>query len=121
MKYCILTGEVKSITENDKGGLSFRLRNVHGDGKGSNLEFFDVYGKYAEAIREKKIVLVGDVISVSYEEKQIQIADPQTGKPDKWVTRKDNITIKRTYRPASGEASTAKPETAEDGFDYDTF
>lgn len=123
MKKCILTGEVKTLTPNEKGGLSIRVRNVHGDGKGSNLEFFDVYGKYAEAIKEKKIVLVGDIVSVEYEEKQVQRLDPQTGKPDGWATYKEDIHFRRTYRPSAdkNQPAAAEPADANDGLNYDTY
>lgn len=119
MKNVILTGEVKSMEPNDKGGLNIRVRSIHGDGKGSNLEFFDVYGNYAKALKEKGVIAVGDVVSVTYEEKQVQKVDSQTGKPDKWVTYKDNVNFKRTFRPA-GEKVVTTSET-ETGLDTETF
>ena len=120
MKQVFLTGEVKSMEPNDKGGLNIRVRSIHGDGRGSNLEFFDVYGNYANALREKNVIAVGDIVSVSYEEKQVQKLDPDSGKPDKWVTYKDGINFKRTYRPASGEKVISQNES-ESGLDTETF
>lgn len=120
MKNVILTGEVKSMEPNDKEGLSIRVRSLHGDGKGSNLEFFDVYGNYAKALKEKNVLAVGDIVSVSYEEKQVQKIDPETGTPGKWVTYKDGINFKRTYRPTSTENVNPQVESAT-GLDTETF
>lgn len=117
MKNVILTGEVKSMEKNDKGGLNIRVRSIHGDGKASNLEFFDVYGNYATALMEKKVIAVGDIVSVSYEEKQVQKLD-ESGKPDRWVTYKESINFKRTYRPQEKVITQDEPDT---GLDTETF
>lgn len=119
MKQVILTGEVKAMEPNDKGGLTIKVRNVHGDGKGSNLEFFDVYGNYATTLKEKSVIAVGDVVSVIYEEKKVQKLD-ESGKPDKWATHKEGIAFKRTYRPSQSE-KTHVSSAADNGLDPDTF
>lgn len=121
MKNVILTGEVKSMEPNDKGGLSIRVRSVHGDGKSSNLEFFDVYGNYATALKEKKVIAVGDIVSVTYEEKQVQKIDPETGKAEKWVTHKESVNFKRTYRPTASEKNNITNNETETGLDTETF
>ena len=123
MKECRVDGEVKLVQQNDKGGLSIGVRSVHGDGKAANLEFFDVYGKYVEVLKDKGVIKVGDFVVVSYEEKTVQKVDPQTGKPDKWATYKENVHFRRICRPQA-QSTQQQPQAAaesETGLDYETF
>lgn len=101
MKTVTVTGTVRSINKNDKGGITVQVRSDHGDGKGANSEWFDLFGNYASVLMEKKVIAVGDIVTVSYEEPKVLIADRETGKADKWCSVKRDVKIHRTFRPAS--------------------
>jgi len=120
MKNVTLVGEVKRVERNEKGALSIRIRNVHSNGKESNLEFLEVYGEYANTLEQKIKLQVGDIVQATWEEIQKEKLDPQTGKADGWVTFKNGIHVFRVARAAQNQQAVSATETP-DGLDTETF
>ena len=101
-------------------GLEVKYRNVHSDRKKSDTGWFHIYGNYGKSLYDTKVIKPGDKLTISFEEKKIQIVDKSTGKQT-WKTVWDNIKVIDSTTPQQSNSATTATSASSGGLDTETF
>lgn len=114
--------EVTFTEEHDSKShdLEVKYRNVHSDRKKSDTGWFHIYGNYGKSLYDTKVIKAGDKLTISFEEKKIQIVDKSTGKQT-WKTVWDNIKVIDSTTPQTGEKTSVTSTVTSNGLDTETF
>lgn len=118
-KKITMDATVKDVSFNEeKSRLSIRVYNRWEDGSGGDGQFFDFYGNYGKTLHEKGVIQPGDVVLLTYEERNKAKVDAATGTAAERKDYKYGVSIRRIYRPANPQS---QPAPVNEGLNDDTW